>query len=218
MRSGSVACGALLASPVDLAAGGSWHTAVMPGPDVPPSHEVCEDLQRSLVESQRLGFLGDRPIDEVVAHARSFVRPLAEVGGSVIDLGSGGGIPGLVVAHDRPDLRVVLVDRRAKRTDFLRRIVSRLGWSDRVEVLNDDVAHVIQRSPDAFDAAVARGFGPPDVTLRAGSGLVCVGGRIVISEPPSGDRWPGELLGDLGLSRVRTNDSTVAVFQRHGFT
>ena len=190
----------------------------MVGSDVPRSQRVSNELHRSLVESQRLGFLGERPIVEVVDHARSFVDPLAEVTGSVIDLGSGGGIPGLVIAHDRPDLRVVLVDRRAKRTDFLRRVVSRLGWSERVEVVSDDVTHVIQRSPAVFDAAVARGFGPPETTLSMGTRLVRPDGLIVISEPPSGDRWSAELVDELGLSRVSTPASPVAVFQRTGFT
>ena len=47
--------------------------------------------------------------------------------GTVVDLGSGGGVPGLVIARARPDLRLVLVDRRAARTDHLPRLVRRLG-------------------------------------------------------------------------------------------
>ena len=43
---------------------------------------------------------------------------------TVLDLGAGGGVPGLVIAHDLPDLHVTLLDRRAKRTDFLERVVA----------------------------------------------------------------------------------------------
>ena len=68
-----------------------------------PEHMMAslDDLHDALRESQRLGFLGARPIDEVIEHARSFVRGLDAVGsnGSVIDLGAGGGVPGLVIAH-----------------------------------------------------------------------------------------------------------------------
>ncbi|MGA9278970.1 RsmG family class I SAM-dependent methyltransferase [Ilumatobacter sp.] len=180
--------------------------------------EVSDELDRVLRESQRLGFLGERPIPEVIAHARVFVAPLVDVEGAVIDLGSGGGVPGLVIAHDRPDLNVTLADRRGKRTDFLVRVVARLGWSERVTVVNDDVERIIERTPGVFSAAVARGFGPPPETLRMGRDLVAPSGRIVISEPPSGDRWPDELLDELGVHRIATDDSTVAVFERACFT
>src|SRR5215204_5250042 len=97
--------------------------------------------------------LGERPIDEVVVHAGSFVDALVGVQGTVLDLGSGGGVPGLVIAEARPDLFVVLVDRRATRTDHLRRLVARLGWRDRVEVVTADAAALPGRRPPA-DAAV----------------------------------------------------------------
>lgn len=179
---------------------------------------ISDQVIRVLEESQRLGFVGDRPIPEVVEHARCFVAALESVSGTVVDLGSGGGVPGLVIAHDRPDLDVVLVDRRSKRIDFLSRMVLRLGWSDHVAALDDDVRHLIARSPDAFDAAVARGFGPPEMTLRLASQLVRPGGRVVISEPPSGERWVPEVVSELGVRRVDEDLKSVAVFERPGFT
>ncbi len=63
--------------------------------------------------------------------------------GTVIDLGAGGGIPGLVIAHDRPDLHLTMVDRRSKRTDFLERVMRRLRWSAHVAVIAADVEAVI---------------------------------------------------------------------------
>jgi len=192
--------------------GETWHTSKM-------FHQpMSDDVLDVLAESQRFGFLGGRPIDEVVDHARGFVDALDGVDGTVVDLGAGGGVPGFVIAHDRPDLRLTMVDRRAKRTDFLRRMIRRLRWSDRVEAVADDVAAVIVRSPAVFDAAVARGFGPPDVTLSFASQLVRAGGRIVISEPPSGDRWSPDLLADLGVRRVDVVAPQVIVFERDGFT
>lgn len=172
-----------------------------------------------LTESQDLGFLGARPVAEVVEHARSFVAALADLsaGSRIIDLGSGGGVPGLVIAHDRPDLEVHLLDRRTKRTDFLERVVRRLGWTDRVRVIPLDVEAYIAEAPPAFAAAVARGFGPPDVTVSAAAELVGPGGLIVISEPPTGDRWASSLLERIGVERVAGPDgvrSSVVVFRR----
>ncbi|HSM64924.1 MAG TPA: RsmG family class I SAM-dependent methyltransferase [Ilumatobacteraceae bacterium] len=172
-------------------------------------------LAGALTESQRLGFLGARPIAEVIDHARSFVVALDPLmaGDRVLDLGSGGGVPGLVIAHDRPDLRLVLVDRRTKRTDFLLRIVRRLGWDDHVEVLAEDASELAAQAPASFDAVVARGFGPPESTLTLATRLVRPGGWVVISEPPRGDRWAPELMASLGVERTAA-DGTVAVFRR----
>lgn len=153
-----------------------------------------------LTDAQRLGFLGDRHVSEVIAHARGFVRALETDAAvrTVLDLGSGGGVPGLVIANDRPDLHVTLLDRRSKRTDFLERMVRRLGWSDRVDVVAAEVSAISGQ----FDAVVARGFGPPAETARIAAGLVREGGSIVISEPPDEDRWDDVLLAQLGLERV----------------
>jgi len=179
---------------------------------------MSEAVLDVLAESQRLGFLGERSIGEVVEHARAFVDALDNVTGTVIDLGAGGGVPGLVIAHDRPDLHLTMLDRRAKRTDFLRRMILRLRWSERVEVVTDDVSATILSSPESFDNAVARGFGPPDVTLSVAAQLVRPGGRIVISEPPSGDRWAPDLLAELGVRRLDEVVPHVVVFHRDSFT
>lgn len=159
-------------------------------------------LVAALEQSQRLGFLGARPIPEVIAHARGFVRALDEHADvqTVLDLGAGGGVPGLVIAHDRPELHVTLLDRRAKRTDFLERVVRRLEWSDRVTVICADVADF--RPDDRFDAVVARGFGPPSSTLSVAARLVRPGHPIVISEPPESDRWDDALIDRLGVRRL----------------
>lgn len=172
-------------------------------------------LARALTESRRLGFLGARPIDEVIEHARAFVVALDALpaGGRVIDLGSGGGVPGLVIAHDRPDLRMVLLDRRTKRTDFLLRVVRRLDWSDRVEVIAGEASALIAVESESFDAVVARGFGPPLSTLATAVRLARPQGVIVISEPPSGDRWNLESIDALGTERL-AGSGPVAVFHR----
>lgn len=178
-----------------------------------PAHD--EDLVAALTESQRLGMLGRRPIVDVVAHAEAFVQALVDTSGVVVDLGTGGGVPGLVIAARRPDLQLVLVDRRATRTDHVRRLVRRLGWADRVAVVTSDTQDLRSRV-ERFDAAVARGLGPPAMTLREGAGLVVVGGLVVISEPPPGTqtRWGDVTVDVLGVRRVDSPDPAVATFRR----
>lgn len=158
-----------------------------------------------LAEAQRLGTLGDRPIDEVIEHARLFLAGLDSVTGTVVDIGTGAGVPGLVLAEARPDLTFLLVDRRAARTDALRRGVAACGLADRVTVVEGDTATVGRdaRWAGQCAAVVSRGFGPPSDTLEAARAFLPVGGRLVVSEPPEPDpgRWPEPLLEALGFGK-----------------
>ena len=173
-------------------------------------------LAEALAASQRLGMLGDRPIDEVIEHAGAFVDALAGTSGTVVDLGSGGGVPGLVIARARPDLRLVLVERRTTRADHLRRLVSRLGAADRIEVVADDAAALPRLIALPVDAVVARGFGPPTQILRLAAPLLAGGGLLVVSEPPDppADRWPKAAVDAVGLRSVEHGDRRVACFRR----
>lgn len=165
-----------------------------------PADEVAHVLARA----QRHGALGARPIAEIIEHARSFVAALPTAVAHVVDLGSGAGVPGLVIALDRPTVNVTLVDRRAKRTDELSRAVHTLGWHPRVRVVCADTASLVDDPAWArtFDAAVARGFGPPHDTLATAVRLVHSGGWVVVSEPPveRGTRWDTLDPAALGVS------------------
>jgi 16S rRNA (guanine527-N7)-methyltransferase len=161
-----------------------------------------------LRESQRLGFLGAKPVEQAAEHAGWFATALGSLpeGARLIDLGSGGGLPGLVLAEMLPHCSITLVDRRQKRTDFLRRVVRRLGYGH-VAVREADV-DLIARDVDAgvetpFDAVTARGFGPAESTLRLARRLIHEFGVIVISEPPSAERWDQGLLQELELQAER---------------
>ena len=171
-------------------------------------HYIREVTNRRTVEeilttAQRVGTLGDRPIPEVMEHAKAFVAALADVTGTVIDIGTGAGVPGLVVAQERPDLTLVLADRRATRMDALQMGVSGLGWEDRITVLTCDIAE-LGKHPDhagQYDAVVCRGFGSPEVTAPLARPLLKNGGTLIVSEPPSPkpSRWTSELLEKTGF-------------------
>ena len=176
-----------------------------------------EQLLETLRDAQRLGFFGDRPIEEAAQHALGFVAAIGPLqpGHRIVDLGSGGGLPGLVLAETYRDGSVTLIDRRQKRTDFLRRAALRLGY-EHVEVIEADVSDLIDEIEAGrrarFDVATARGFGPPALTLRTGCALVGPDGRVVISEPPAGDRWRPDLMRSLAVERESVGH--VSVFQR----
>ncbi len=160
-------------------------------------------LHPILLEAQRVGALSGAPIELIISHALWFARAISDNAKSVVDLGSGAGVPGLIVALDRPDLELILVDRRSGRTDSLTRAVSALNLSARVKVVCAEIDALARDSNYAhrFDAAISRGLGPPNETLKLSTLLVKPGGVIVISEPPlsTQSRWVAKHVSDLGL-------------------
>lgn len=172
------------------------------------------NLLDALGEAQRIGILGDAPLDQVIDRSLAFVAALPDSVRTVIDLGSGGGDPGLVVAMADPSLKVTLVDRREKRTDLLARLVGRLGIADRVEVVTAEVAELPHRYPGRlWDAATSRGFGSPHYTAEHAADIVSPGGVLLVTEPPSSDggRWEGVEAFGFILARV---ENGLAVLSR----
>ena len=160
-----------------------------------------EALLAALSAMQARGAIGGASLEQAVAHAEQFVTALPPSVRSVADLGSGGGLPGLVIAVRRPELLVTLVERRHSRADLLSRMVRALLLTDRVTVLADDVRVLAEAAPHSFDAVTARSFAAPVITVRWAGALLRDGGVLVVSEPPDDpiDRWPAHALLAAGL-------------------
>lgn len=167
-----------------------------------------------LERSRALGFLGPGPVEEHVHHAGGFLAALEGVTGQVIDLGSGGGVPGLVVGLARPDLTLVLIDAMAKRCTFLAEAATVLGLARTTVVVGR--AEALGRGPlrNSAAAVLARSFGPPAVTAECAAPFLRVGGRLVVSEPPDAiDRWPEDGLALLGLGLGERSVTTPIIQQ-----
>ena len=95
-------------------------------------------------------------------------------GEHLVDVGAGAGVPGLPLAVLRPDLRVTLVERVAKKIAFLRAAVDALGLGN-VTVLRTDL---VQLPAHEFDRAVSRALMAPADWLAAAKPLVRSGGRV----------------------------------------
>jgi len=99
---------------------------------------------------------------------------------SVVDVGSGGGLPGLPLKIVRPGLRLTLVESDQAKAAFLVTACATLGL-DGVEVLARR-AEDIGRDPryrETFDVAVARALAPMPVLVELCLPLVRVGGRLL---------------------------------------
>lgn len=171
-----------------------------------------------LTQARDLGFLGPSPVEAQIAHAMGFAEATGSVPDRLVDLGTGGGLPGLVVLALWPQTSGVLVDSNQRRTEFLARAVASLGWSARVEVRRTR-AEEAGREPTLrakVPLVVSRGFGPPPVVAECAAPLLEVGGRLVVSEPPldeGDDRWPPRALARLGLAPDRLVTTRYGRFQ-----
>ena len=177
-------------------------------------------LEEVLGDARRIGLLGPEPVERHVVHARVWASALEPA--PFLDLGSGAGVPGLVLALEWPDVRAVLLDGQLRRAAWLRAAVSRLDLGRRVEVVEgraEDLSHdpAIRES---YPLVVARGFGPPAATAECGSGFVAVGGALSVSEPPGGDpsRWPDDGLSQVGLdlsTQVVQPSGSFVILRKH---
>ena len=139
-----------------------------------------------------------------IDHARGFAAAArAERPARVVDLGSGGGVPGLVLALVWAESALTLVDSSERRTQFLSTAVGRLGVADRVTVVRERAEDLGRTRAwrGSVDVVVARGFGSPAVVAECAAPLLRVDGEVIVSEPPVGDegRWPPPGLALLGL-------------------
>ncbi|MEU8420015.1 16S rRNA (guanine(527)-N(7))-methyltransferase RsmG [Micromonospora sp. NPDC048835] len=104
-------------------------------------------------------------------------------GATVLDVGSGAGLPGLVLAIARPDLTVTLIEPLARRTSFLIEVVERLGLARSVRVFRgraDEAASGSSgREPISGDVVTARAVAPLDRLAGWSLPLAVRGGRLL---------------------------------------
>jgi 16S rRNA (guanine527-N7)-methyltransferase len=177
-----------------------------------PSPAALGDV---LLDARRAGFLGPGPIEPHLEHAAGFVdlarRQAVRSGAGaplILDLGSGGGLPGMVIAMRWPATTLVLLDANERRAEFLQRAVRRCGLGERVTVVHQR-AEVGGRDPEyrgTFDGVVVRSFGAPAVVAECGAPFLRQGGWLIVSEPPGAsdenghrDRWPADGVAQVGL-------------------
>ncbi len=177
-------------------------------PEDPPSPTGSPFAARAtvlalLADAQRIGLLGPGPVDQHLDQALALGAVVPVPPSRFADLGSGAGVPGLVLAALAwPDARAVLVESQDRRIQHLRRAVEVLGCGDRVEVHAGRAEEAGRRQlRETFDVVVARSFGPPAVVAECAVALLRPGGALYVSEPPitRSDRWPPDRLAELGF-------------------
>ncbi len=113
--------------------------------------ELIERYHRTL---DLLSDAGLRELPRHIADAESYAALIERLAGpapTVVDVGSGVGLPGVVIALALPESRVVLVERRRRRTAFLELATAQLGLTN-TTVLGEDVRDVSGVCADVITA------------------------------------------------------------------
>lgn len=101
-------------------------------------------------------------------------------GARVVDIGSGAGLPGLVVACDRADLSIDLVEPLQRRAEFLREAVEELGLADRVRVLRGRAEEpAVREAAGGASWITARAVAPLGRLATWCAPLLAPGGRLL---------------------------------------
>jgi 16S rRNA (guanine527-N7)-methyltransferase len=95
---------------------------------------------------------------------------------NVLDVGSGGGLPGIVLAIVRPDIKVSMIDRVHKKTAFLTQVKAELGLAN-VTVYTMKVQEL--QVSDSFDVITSRAFADLSDFVNWSSHLLAEGGCYI---------------------------------------
>jgi 16S rRNA (guanine527-N7)-methyltransferase len=105
--------------------------------------------------------------------------------GPVVDVGSGGGSPGIPLAAARPDLEFHLLESTRKKCSFLREVASDFPNVEVVCARAEE--HAAGSGRDFYGTAVARALAPPPVAAEWCLPLVAVGGTAILFVGPTAD-------------------------------
>ena len=155
-------------------------------------------------------------------HVRDSLRSaalLSDEDSLVCDIGSGAGLPGVVLAIARPDIGVVLIEPKQRAVGFLELAIDRLGLSN-VEVRAERVEDVDL----AADVATARAFASLERSWAAAIRVLRPGGRLVYfageglkdPEAAAGSITEPERADSVLVERVVAGSSPLVIMTRQG--
>lgn len=130
------------------------------------------------------------PRELAVKHFLDAIAPLAWIPdqGELIDVGTGGGFPGIVLSIMRPYQSMTLIDGSRKKISFIKHLIRRLGL-DKVQALQTRAEDLGRRKAyqGRFQTIVCRAFADPHSAVRMTRNLLAPQGKIVVYQGPNID-------------------------------
>lgn len=98
-----------------------------------------------------------------------------------LDIGSGGGLPGIPIKIAKPSIKLIMIDSIAKKTNITRQIVNKLALTN-VNVINDRVENISKNiiHKNSIDFVIARAVASTDLILKWSIPLIKNNGKIVL--------------------------------------
>lgn len=131
-------------------------------------------------------------------------------GNSIIDVGTGGGIPGIIFAIINPQLKVTLLDSNQKKTRFLR-FVQRQLKLENVQVVCERVEKYQPQNP--FDVVISRAFSEVGLFLRLAGHLCSDAGMLLAMKGPREESE--KKAGEFGFELTSDIDIKVPFLEAH---
>lgn len=140
----------------------------------------------------------DGIVRDLFIDALAGARVVSGFEGPVIDVGTGGGIPGLPLAIALPDRRFVLLDSNTKKIGFIESVIGSIGLEN-VETRCMRVEEAGQAADlrEHFGVAVAKAVAPVRVLVEWLVPLIRPDGRVVLWKGPAADQEIAEAAGAL---------------------
>ena len=162
--------------------GSSWENLPVP-PDPLHRSADADDLLRSWLRAlvATPGLTAIRDLEEarrvLLDDSLRGVELVRSFDGSLVDVGSGGGVPGIPLAYALPDREVTLLEANGRKCEFLR------GWAP--PNANVVQARAEEHVTDAYGVALAKALAPPPVAAEWCLPLVRPGGAAILWVGPS---------------------------------
>ena len=151
-----------------------------------------------------------KPAEMVTKHLLDSLAILPYISGkSVLDVGSGAGLPGIPLALSLPELHFDLIDSQAKRTRFLQQVMIEL------EIKNISVIHsrVEEHHPkQKYNTIISRAFAHLEALTELTTPLLAEAGKLIVMQGAKVEKYSGN---DLVISEVDTIHLPDCDDQRH---
>lgn len=165
------------------------------------SHPTLERWLRAVVETPGLTAVDDLAEARRVLLEDSLagVELVRRFDGPVVDVGSGGGAPGIPLAASLPGREVTLLEATGRKCDFLRR------WTDELPNLRVVHGRAEEQPPEQFGVAVAKALAHPPTAAEWCLPLVGESGAVVLWVGPSAE--PGAVSAVAGKLNAELADA-----------
>lgn len=152
--------------------------------DAAAASRMVAFLDLMAIEPQNLtavDLLSDGVERHLVDSLSALALPVVRGAATIVDLGSGGGFPGMPLAIACPECAVTLVESEVSKADWLARASSDLP---NVRIVGERTEHLATYERERWSVATARALAPLPVLVELAAPLVAIGGTLVAWRGP----------------------------------